>query len=86
VAETVYILCALTGLVCTGLLARAYRRARSRLLLWAAVCFACLTINSVLVVIDLIVLPTQVDLRLSRQLAAIVGLLLMLWALITEAD
>lgn len=85
-AETVYILCAVTAVACAALLARAYRRARSRLLLWASVCFGCLALNSVLVVIDILVLPTQVDLRLARLLAAIAGLLLMLWALITEAD
>jgi hypothetical protein len=85
VAETVYFLCALTSLACAALLARAYRRSPSRLLLWSSVCFAGLALNSILLIIDLIVLP-HTDLRLLRLAPAGVGLLLLLWALITEGD
>lgn len=84
-AETVYILCALTSLLCAGLLARAYRKAPSRLLLWSSVCFTGLAVNSLLVVLDTIVLPSY-DLRIWRLIAAAIGLGLLLWALITEAD
>lgn len=84
-AETVYILCAFTGLVCAGLLARAYQRNPSRLLLWSSVCFAALAANAVLVVVDLMVVP-QFDLRPLRLIVAALGLLLLLWALIRESD
>ena len=84
-AEAVYILCAITGLLCAGLLARAYLRAPSRLLLWSSVCFAALAFNSIILVIDLVVLPSY-DLRILRLVAAGAGLLLLLWALITEGD
>ena len=84
-AEAVYILCALTALACAALLARAYIRAPSRLLLWSAVCFACLAVNSILVVLDLLVMP-QYDLRMMRLTVAAVGLMLLLWALISESD
>lgn len=84
-AEAVYILCALAALLCAGLLARAYRRAPTRLLLWSSVCFAALAANSILVVVDLLVLP-QYDLRLLRLSVAVGGMLAMLWALITEGD
>jgi hypothetical protein len=79
----VYILCALTGLACAALLARAYRRTPSRLLLWSSVCFAALAANALLVVIDLMVLP-QYDLHHVRLIVAAAGLLTMLWSLITE--
>jgi hypothetical protein len=85
VAETVYILCALTSLLCAALLARAYRKAPSRLLLWSSVCFAALAVNSLLVVLDTIFLPSY-DLRVWRLVAAAIGLGLLLWALITETD
>ena len=37
--QLVYLLCLATSLVCAGLLARAYRRSRHRLLLWCAISF-----------------------------------------------
>lgn len=85
-AETVYILCALTGLVCAAMLARAYLRTPSRLLLWSSVCFACIALNSIMVVVDLIILPESIDLRIPRLAVAGTGLILLLWALITESD
>lgn len=82
-AEIVYILCALAGLACAGLLVRAYVRAPSRLLLGSAACFIALAANSILVVVDLFVVP-QLDLRSLRLGVAAVGLFLMLWVLMTE--
>ena len=38
-AETVYILCALTCMACAVLLLRGYRRSRARFLLWSSICF-----------------------------------------------
>ena len=51
-AEIVYVLCALTSLACATLLARAWRRTRSRLLMWSALCFLCFTANNVLLYAD----------------------------------
>jgi hypothetical protein len=83
VAEAVYILCALTSLACAGLLLRAWRRTPSRLLFWSAVCFAGLAVNSLLLILDLIVLP-EYDLRVARLVAAGVGMGALLWVLITK--
>ncbi len=85
-AEAVYILCALTGLACAVLLGRAYVRNPSRFLLFSSVCFAALTINSMLLVIDRIILPEQVDLRAWRIGVASLGLGVMLWSFITQKD
>lgn len=85
-AETVYILCAVTGLACAALLARAYRRTPSHLLLWSSVCFVGLALNSILVVVDLMLLPSSIDLRIVRLVAAAAGLILLLGALIIESD
>jgi hypothetical protein len=84
--ELVYILCAITGLACAALLARAYFRNPSHLLLWSSVCFAALALNSILVVVDLMLLPSTIDLRITRLVVAGAGLVLLLGALITEAD
>jgi hypothetical protein len=84
-AEFVYILCAASSLFCALLLFRSYHKQRSRLLLLSTLCFLGLAINSVLVVVDLLVLP-QADLRLARTLTAFVSVLVFLLGLIWEAQ
>jgi hypothetical protein len=83
-AELVYILCAATSAFCTVLLLRSYARQRSRLLLLSTLCFLGLAINSILLVIDLLVLP-EIDLRLARTLAAFVSLLVFVLGLVWES-
>ncbi len=81
----VYTLCALTACACAILLLRAHARTQSPLLFWSGLCFALLTLNNALVVIDLVVLPNA-NLFLFRNLAALVGILLMLYGLIWESE
>jgi hypothetical protein len=85
VGAFVYSLCAATALACTALLLRAYRTSGARLLLWSGLCFAFLTLNNVLIVVDLIILP-GVDLFIVRNLTALTGLVLLLYGLIWEAE
>ena len=82
-AEVVYALCALTSATCAFLLVRSYRRNRVRLLFWSAFCFIALAVNSVLVFIDLIVVP-ETDLGIFRSLVALIGLGGLLFALIWD--
>ncbi|RZI73310.1 MAG: hypothetical protein EOP13_12415 [Pseudomonas sp.] len=73
----VYILCLATSITCAGLLGRMYWRNGMRLLLWSAVCFACLALNNFVVILDMLVFP-NVDLqvvRLGLSLAAVSVLL-----------
>jgi hypothetical protein len=81
-----FLLAALTSIGCTLLLLRGYARSRVRLLLWTGVCFIFLSINNVLLFVDTIVLPTEVDLRLFRLTAALVGIACLLYAFIWEAE
>jgi hypothetical protein len=81
----VYLLCLATSALCTVLLARAYFRSKARLLLWSAVCFGMLALNNLLVVVDLMVL-TQVDLTLWRNLASLAGITALLYSFIWETD
>ena len=83
-AVFVYLLCAAAAFGCALLLYRAYRRVGTRLLCWSAVCFACLTLNNVLVAIDLVVFP-DVNLFLVRNVPALAGILALLYGLIWEA-
>jgi hypothetical protein len=84
-APAVYLLCLASSAVCAGLLARNYARSQTRLLLWAAICFALLAFNNLLVVLDLMVI-TFVDLAIVRLFASLAAALLLLYAFIWEVD
>ncbi len=83
-AETVYILCALTSIACAVLLLRGYRATRAPLLFWSSLCFAFLAMNNVLLFLDLIVF-TQLDLWWWRTGTALVGLLVLVCGLVWES-
>lgn len=84
-AETVYLLCAITSTLCSALLLRAYSRTGSRLLLWSGVCFAGLALNNAILVIDLLIVP-DVDLATWRLVPAVIGFGLLLYGLIWESQ
>ncbi len=84
-AALIYSLCTLTCLACFGLLLRAWRTSRSRLLFWSALCFAGLSVNNFLLVIDKLVFP-DVDLSALRLITALVALLLLLFGLVWEEE
>ncbi len=81
----VYALCALTSVACATMLLRAYRRTAIRLLLWSGLCFACLALNNLLLIVDVQVLPEH-DLSVIRSLPAVVGIALLLYGLVWESD
>jgi hypothetical protein len=85
-APTIYTLCLLSSAVCALLLIRSYRRTRTRLLLWSALCFLLLALNNLLVVIDLLLTPPSVDLSVLRQLSALIAVSVLLFGFIWEAD
>ena len=84
-AEAVYALCAITSIVCAGLLWRGYVRSTTRLLFWACLCFVGFAVNNVLLFVDLILLP-RIDLFWWRTLPALIGVSLLLYGLIWEAE
>lgn len=85
-AAVIYSLCALTSLACFVLLWRSWRAGGNRLLFWSALCFAGLSANNVLLVVDKVFLPTQVDLITWRLLAALGAVLLLLYGLVWEEE
>jgi hypothetical protein len=80
-----YGLAVVTCLACTVLLYRGYLGSGLRLLLWSALCFVFLTINNLLLFFDLIVFQ-EIDLRPWRLLAALAGLLFLLYGFIFESE
>ena len=75
-----------TSLACTWLLFRSYLESRLRILLWSALCFVCLTVNNVLLFVDLVLLPANVDLTVYRHGTALVGMLFLLYGFIRESE
>jgi hypothetical protein len=82
-ASTVYLLCALTSLLCTALLIRRYLASRSRLLFWSCLGFLGLTASNVLLVVDLLIIPEH-DLQIHRQLAALMGIAFLIWGFLWD--
>jgi hypothetical protein len=85
-AAVIYSLCALAAAICAYLLLQAYRRGGYRLLLWSGLCFVGLTLNNILLVIDKIVLPTEVDLATPRLLTALFAMMILLYGLIWDTE
>jgi uncharacterized protein DUF5985 len=81
----VYILGALTTLVCALLLIRGYFRSRAKLLLWSSLCFFGLTISNLLIFADLILFP-NVDLYFWRLTSAALAMIVMVYGLIWEGE
>jgi hypothetical protein len=80
----VYVLCFLTSAACAWMLERSHVRTGARLLLWSAACFALLALNNLLVVLDLVIWPDDVDLRLLRLIVSLIAILALLWGFIWE--
>jgi hypothetical protein len=86
IPSTIYSLCLLASVLCATLLVRGYIKTKVRLLLWSAACFVMLAINNLLLVIDLVMLPTSIDLSEERVLASIAGLLMLIYGFIWEVE
>ncbi|HKQ23949.1 MAG TPA: DUF5985 family protein [Burkholderiales bacterium] len=78
-------LAVLTSLACMVFLFRGYAASGVRLLLWSGLCFVFLTVNNLLLFLDLVVFP-NIDLRPYRLAAALVAILLLLYGFIWETE
>lgn len=86
IASIVYILGALTTLLCAVLLLRAYRSVNQKLLLWSGLCFIGLTLSNLLLFIDLSLLPDDVNLYTWRLATAAGAMALLVYGLIWEGE
>lgn len=84
-ADIVYVLCVLTSLACAVLLWRGYRRSSARLLMWSSLCFVGLAMNNALLIVDLHVVPA-VDLSIWRTVPALIGIALLVYGLVWDAE
>ena len=81
----VYTLCFATSTLCAYLLGRSFRRTRSRLLFWSALCFGLLAIVNFIVVLDMLVFP-DVNLRPVRLWMSLVAVAVLLFGFIWDED
>jgi hypothetical protein len=84
-AIAIYSLCALTSLISSWLLSRAYWRTKSRLLLWSAISFAGLALNNLTLWVDKLVLP-DTDLSVLRTSIALIAMVILLYGLVWETE
>jgi hypothetical protein len=80
----VYILCTLTSLLCAAMLFRGYRSSGFRLLLWSSLCFVGLTLENIMLYVDLHVIK-DISLVIWRKIPGLVGVSLLLYGLIWES-
>jgi hypothetical protein len=81
----VYTLCLATSALCAFLLGRSFRRTRSRLLLWSALCFGLLAVVNFVVVLDMLVYP-EFDLRPVRLWLSLAAIAVLLFGFIWDED
>ncbi len=84
-AQIIYLLCAVAAFICAVLLLRAYFRSRYRLLLWSGLCFAGLTLNNLILVLDKVVM-VGADLSIWRTSVAVMAMAVLLYGLIWDAE
>lgn len=84
-ASIVYLLCAITSLICASLLLRSYLANRTPLLFWSSLCFIGLAMNNILLFIDLVIVPT-IDLSFYRALCALIGVVVLVFGLIWDNE
>lgn len=82
----VYLLCFATSAACAFLLARSFRKARSRMLFWSALCFALLALVNLAVIFDLVIYPRDIDLKPLRLWLTLLAVAVLLFGFIWDED
>jgi hypothetical protein len=85
-APAVYLLCFFTSTICAVMLGRSFHRTRAKLLFWSALCFLLLAVNNLLLVLDLEVFPSTVDLAVPRGLVSLAAVMTLLFGFIWDAE
>ena len=80
----IYSLCALTATLCAYLLLSAYGRGRYRLLFWSGLCFAGLALNNAVLVVDKLIVTT--DLSTPRAFISMAAMGVLLFGLIWDVE
>lgn len=81
----VYILCMLLSLACALMLYRGFLQNKYRLLFWSSLGFLGFALNNLLLFLDLVVFADQYDLSVIRTIPALVGMVVLVYGLITDS-
>lgn len=84
-ATTVYLVSLFTSMACMLLLFRGYRHSGRLLLLCSALCFLFLSLNNLLLFVNVVLLP-GIDLRTARGATALIGVAIMLYGFMWETE
>ena len=82
-AAFVYVACALLSFSCAFLLFRGYKANGFRLLFWASLGFVGFALNNTLLLADQFFVPNY-DLSVIRTIPAFIGMIVLLYGLISE--
>lgn len=82
-AGIVYILCAVLSFTCSIMLYRGFRQNRFRLLFWSSLGFLGFGLNNVLLFMDMMVV-SNIDLSVVRTIPALVGMMTLVYGLISD--
>ena len=82
-AGPVYVLCALTSCACAFFLLRGYHQRGVRLLFWSGLGFIGFALGNLMLVVDLLVIPSR-DLSLLRSLPVLAGLMVLIYGLVWD--
>lgn len=85
-AVVIYVLCAMTALVCAVMLLLGSRRTGSRMLFWSGLCFAGLAFTNLVVVVDAMQVMPNENFSTLRLGSALLALMLLLYGLIFEKE
>jgi hypothetical protein len=85
-ASLVYFLCAATSGACGAFIFRQYRRQPSKFLFWMMVGFFVMFLSQILLVADLVFLPTEIDLSTLRAVVSLLSLIFMIYGFVWEAE
>lgn len=82
-AAVVYILCTILSVACAFLLYRGYKANGFRLLFWSSLGFVGFALNNSLLLVDQFLVPDH-DLSVVRTVPAFIGMLVLIYGLISE--
>lgn len=80
-ASIIFLICAVTALICCMLLLKGHSHSRAPLLFWSGLCFAGLAINNLILFANQVLFPAA-DLTIYDRPAALVSILLLLYGMI----
>ena len=83
-AAVVYLLCALTSLLCAIMLFKAFTKSKFRLLFWSSMGFTGFAMSNVLLFLDVVIFPDVTFIINFRTIPAVIGMIVMIYGLVME--